>query len=92
MIAGAVGCWTVSRHRAATQPARPRHDAGACVARALGVRLGVRGAQAARGRTRGRGSRGARQAGAGRATLALGARHGRAAGQRAVHLVHSVCF
>ena len=45
VIAGPVGYWTVSRHRAATWPARPRHGVGACVAGALGARLGMRGAQ-----------------------------------------------
>ena len=45
VIAGAVGCWTVSRHRATTRPARPRHGAGACAAGVLGARLGARGAR-----------------------------------------------
>ena len=61
MIAGAVGCWTVSRHRAATRPARPRHGTGACAVGALGARLGV-GRRRERG-VRGRGARPGRVAG-----------------------------
>ena len=86
-----MGYWTVLRH------GQPSHDttlgrgAGRTVGRMgrvgrrWGVGAGARGACGARGR----GSRGERHE---RAALALGARPGRAAGQRSVHLVHSACF
>ena len=43
MAVGAVGCWTVSRHKAATRPARPQHGAGRVDGRAAGVRARGRG-------------------------------------------------
>ena len=38
VTAGAVGYWTVSRHKAATRPARPRHGAGGRAAGERGAR------------------------------------------------------
>ena len=122
VTAEAMGCWTVSQHRAATRPARPRHSAGrADRARARAGRSGSRSSRGAQAgikrwacwrwarsprRAGGSGARGppcrgvagAQERGKG----ACGARHGRwargqarpgrAAGQQAVHLVHSACF
>ena len=53
---------------------------------------GRRGAQAGAGLTRGARGRGLRGARQGRAAQVRDTSAGRAAGQQAVHLVHSACF
>ena len=96
VTARAVGCWNVSRHTAATRPAKPRHGVEARVAGALGAQMGVRGAQAGTGA---RGSQAtwalgqqARGLAAGRRRALPGRGLGVLLGQQAVHSVHSACF
>ena len=70
MIAEAVGCWTVSQHRAATRSVRPRHGAGRTASsqawrgRARGTHAAGAGARAERAGRRGRGTKGAGRWGA----------------------------
>ena len=86
VTAGAVGCWTVSRHRAATRPARSRYGTG----RRWALRHGAGRYDTAR-RARSK----ALRHGAGRCDKAraqTGAWQGRSAGLRAVYLVNPACF